>query len=46
MSRIVLRDPRELKDHPAQKTVYGDAANSELIDSVKLRGIIEPLVIQ
>jgi ParB-like chromosome segregation protein Spo0J len=43
----ILRSPKELRPHPLNKEIYGDeSADSDLVESIRNKGILEPLVIR
>ena len=43
----VIKHPRELKPHPLNIEIYGEEnVDSDLVKSIKLKGILEPLVIK
>jgi protein gp37/ParB-like chromosome segregation protein Spo0J len=39
------RKPEELAPHPENVKIYGDLADSELVESVKQKGILNPLLV-
>ena len=39
------RKPQELTPHPENVKIYGDLADSELVESVKQKGILNPLLV-
>ena len=39
------RDPARLTDHPLHRQIYGDDLPQYLVDSIKLQGVITPLLI-
>lgn len=43
----VNKNPRDLKPHPLNTQIYGvEVADEDLIDSIKSKGILEPIVIK
>ena len=43
----VIKHPRELKPHPLNIEIYGEEnVDADLVKSIKLKGILEPLVIK
>jgi len=47
ISYNVSKSPRELKQHPINIEIYGlEVADSDLVDSIKSKGILEPIVIK
>lgn len=45
MKTITHRDPRELREHPLNATLYGDEPDADLIESVRSSGVVEPIMI-
>jgi len=42
---LVERDPRALKIHPYSTSVFGSEMDDHLEDCIRIRGIVEPLII-
>ena len=43
----VIKHPRELKQHPLNIEIYGmEVADLDLVESIKQKGILEPIVIK
>lgn len=40
-----MRDVGKLKPHPLNASIYGDEADSDLVESIRQKGILSPLVI-
>ncbi len=39
------RNPQDLRPHPMNDEIYGDRADSELVESVKQKGVLNPLLV-
>lgn len=39
------RSPKELRPHPLNDEIYGDRADNELVESIREKGILSPLLI-
>lgn len=39
------RNPQDLRPHPINDEIYGDRADSELVESIKQKGVLNPLLI-